>query len=104
MLLKKFEIQSLIANAAQLAELLPQIATHDRVAVDTEADSLHSYREKLCLLQLSLSGRRGDTDSSSGELPPGRRPLWAGGGPPVICSRTRNNKITAIVCSRTFVR
>ncbi len=67
MLLKKFEIQSLIANAAQLAELLPQIEPHDRVAVDTEADSLHSYREKLCLLQLSLSGRRGDTDSSSGE-------------------------------------
>ena len=46
-----------IANAAQLAELLPQIEPHDRVAVDTEADSLHSYREKLCLLQLSLPTR-----------------------------------------------
>jgi ribonuclease D len=65
MLLKKFEIRSLIANAAQLTELLPQIEPHDRVAVDTEADSLHSYREKLCLLQLSLSANR--TDSSSGE-------------------------------------
>ncbi|PYL57380.1 MAG: 3'-5' exonuclease [Verrucomicrobia bacterium] len=65
MLLKKFEIQSLIATAAQLRELLPQIEPHDRVAVDTEADSLHSYREKLCLLQLSLSANR--TDSSRGE-------------------------------------
>jgi len=46
-----------IASAAQLAELLPQIEAHDRVAIDTEADSLHSYREKLCLLQLSLPGR-----------------------------------------------
>jgi len=57
-----------IASAAQLAELLPQIEAHDRVAIDTEADSLHSYREKLCLLQLSLSANR--TDSSRGE--PGR--------------------------------
>src|SRR5438445_7757688 len=65
MLLKKFEIQSLIATAAQLRELLPQIELHDRVAVDTEADRLHSYREKLCLLQLSLSANR--TYSSRGE-------------------------------------
>jgi ribonuclease D len=48
---------SLIADAAQLADLLPQIQPHDRVAIDTEADSLHSYREKLCLLQLSLPAR-----------------------------------------------
>jgi ribonuclease D len=27
---------------------------HDRVAIDTEADSLHCYREKLCLLQISV--------------------------------------------------
>jgi ribonuclease D len=46
-----------IASASQLAELLPQIEKVDRVAVDTEADSLHCYREKLCLLQVSLPGR-----------------------------------------------
>ena len=28
-----------------------------RCAVDTEADSLHSYREKLCLIQFSCAGR-----------------------------------------------
>src|SRR5436305_8347860 len=44
----------LIATAAQLADLLPQIESADRVAVDTEADSLHCYREKLCLLQISV--------------------------------------------------
>jgi ribonuclease D len=43
-----------IATTSQLEELLPEIAKFDRVAIDTEADSLHCYREKLCLLQLSL--------------------------------------------------
>ena len=47
----------LIATGPELAELLEKIEPASRVAIDTEADSLHSYREKLCLLQLSLSGR-----------------------------------------------
>lgn len=44
----------MIATLSQLEELLPRIASLDQVAIDTEADSLHCYREKLCLLQLSL--------------------------------------------------
>ena len=44
-----------IATDATLAELVREIAAADRVALDTEADSLHSYREKLCLLQISVS-------------------------------------------------
>src|SRR5437773_11334383 len=47
----------LIATSAQLGKLLEKIARVDRVAVDTEADSLHCYREKLCLLQISLPGQ-----------------------------------------------
>jgi ribonuclease D len=43
-----------ITDAAQIASLIEQIESADRVAVDTEADSLHSYREKLCLLQISV--------------------------------------------------
>jgi ribonuclease D len=43
-----------IANDSQLRELLPQFESVDRVAIDTEADSLHCYREKLCLLQISV--------------------------------------------------
>src|ERR1700719_1594276 len=43
----------LIATSAQLIELLEKIEPADRVAIDTEADSLHCYREKLCLLQVS---------------------------------------------------
>jgi ribonuclease D len=62
----------LIANARDLATLLAQIEAYDRVALDTEADSLHCYREKLCLLQISLSGPESfrDTDSSRGEPGP----------------------------------
>lgn len=44
----------MIATDAALAEILPQLAPVERVAVDTEADSLHCYYEKLCLVQLSF--------------------------------------------------
>jgi len=43
-----------ITSAPQLADLLKAIEPIERVAVDTEADSLHCYREKLCLLQISI--------------------------------------------------
>ena len=46
----------MITTAEQLAEILPQLKSIDRVAVDTEADSLHCYFEKLCLVQLSFDG------------------------------------------------
>src|SRR5215510_2812853 len=44
---------NVIASEQQLADLIRQIEAADRIALDTEADSLHSYREKLCLLQIS---------------------------------------------------
>lgn len=47
----------MITNDAELAAMLPQMAHVDRIAVDTEADSLHCYFEKLCLIQLSFDGR-----------------------------------------------
>ena len=39
-----------------LADLVARIAATDRVGVDTEADSLHCYREKVCLIQVGLPG------------------------------------------------
>ena len=44
----------MITSVKQLAELIPLIERNARVAVDIEADSLHCYREKLCLLQVSV--------------------------------------------------
>jgi ribonuclease D len=39
-----------------LAALIQRIASAEKIAVDTEADSLHNYFEKVCLIQLSLGG------------------------------------------------
>ncbi|MEO7725344.1 MAG: HRDC domain-containing protein [Chthoniobacterales bacterium] len=46
----------MIASDTQLAEILPRLRQFERVAVDTEADSLHCYFEKLCLIQLTFDG------------------------------------------------
>jgi ribonuclease D len=46
----------MIQSDTQLTELLPRLEVVDRVAVDTEADSLHCYFEKLCLIQISVPG------------------------------------------------
>jgi ribonuclease D len=46
----------LIATAEELADILPLLASQERIAIDTEADSLHSYFEKLCLIQISVPG------------------------------------------------
>src|SRR5438034_3785165 len=54
----------LIATDARLTELLKKIDVADRVAIDTEADSLHSYREKLCLRQIRVPAAPGVVDAS----------------------------------------
>jgi ribonuclease D len=46
-----------IASTRQLGELITALKPHDRIAIDTEADSLHCYKEKLCLLQISIPGK-----------------------------------------------
>jgi ribonuclease D len=53
-----WDFASVIASSRHLTELINAIKPHDRVAIDTEADSLHCYREKLCLLQISLPDDR----------------------------------------------
>ncbi len=55
----------LIATDADLSELLNRIEAADRVGIDIEADSLHSYREKLCLLQISVPTVAGVVDARS---------------------------------------
>lgn len=47
----------MIDTAEKLATFLPQLESGvERIGVDTEADSLHCYFEKLCLLQMSFGG------------------------------------------------
>src|SRR5882762_9839313 len=45
-----------IGSDERLAGLLPRVQAADWLALDTEADSLHAYPEKLCLIQISLPG------------------------------------------------
>ena len=47
----------MIETSSALAELVAGIAATDRVGIDTEADSLHCYREKVCLVQVGLPDR-----------------------------------------------
>lgn len=43
----------MIADSTALAELIGRLSPLPTIAIDTEADSLHSYFEKLCLIQIS---------------------------------------------------
>ena len=45
----------MIHSDAKLSGFLPALRAADWVALDTEADSLHAYPEKLCLLQISTA-------------------------------------------------
>ncbi|MFM8470598.1 MAG: ribonuclease D [Limisphaerales bacterium] len=46
----------MIDTAERLADFLPRLRAADWIALDTEADSLHAYPAKLCLLQFSIPG------------------------------------------------
>ncbi len=45
-----------VREPGALDALIQRIGMVERVALDTEADSLHNYFEKVCLIQLSLDG------------------------------------------------
>ncbi len=44
----------MISSQTDLNSLIVRLSNEPRLAVDTEADSLHSYFEKLCLIQISV--------------------------------------------------
>lgn len=46
----------MIDKEPELKQLIPKLRSAEWVAVDTEADSLHAYPEKLCLIQVSITG------------------------------------------------
>jgi ribonuclease D len=53
-------------SAEAVADFLPVLAPHAQIAIDTEADSLHCYFEKLCLVQLSVPGATAIVDPLAG--------------------------------------
>jgi ribonuclease D len=46
----------LVADDESLGGLVRTLASHPIVAVDTESNSLHAYRERVCLMQFSIPG------------------------------------------------
>jgi ribonuclease D len=69
----------LIAEDKALSELVSRLSECSRVALDTEADSLHCYFEKLCLIQVSAGDEHVLVDPLAGvDL----QPLYD-----VVCSR-----------------
>ena len=49
-------IRAVIDTDEKLASFLPRLSAASWIALDTEADSLHAYPEKLCLIQISIEG------------------------------------------------
>lgn len=56
----------MVERKEQLIGLISEIKKAAWAGIDTEADSLHSYPEKLCLLQISLPGRDALVDALAG--------------------------------------
>lgn len=56
----------MIDTEAKLAALLPAIKSAAWLALDTEADSLHAYPEKVCLIQISIAGHDRMVDPLAG--------------------------------------
>ena len=64
----------MIDSDGSLEGFLPRLRSAKVVALDTEADSLHAYPEKLCLIQISIEGDDRLLDPLSGM---NLAPLWA---------------------------
>ncbi len=65
----------MIDTDSALNAWLPRLQAADWVALDTEADSLHAYPEKLCLLQVSTEGADDLIDPLSDKID--LAPLWS---------------------------
>lgn len=48
---------ALVADGPALAELLAVLEPERAIALDTESNSFHAYKERVCLIQLSIPGR-----------------------------------------------
>jgi len=55
-----------VRERSAMEALVERIGAAERVALDTEADSLHNYFEKVCLIQLSLEDEHYIVDPLAG--------------------------------------
>ena len=52
-----------IDSPSGLAHLAEALATASEVALDTESNAMHAYRERLCLVQIGVLGPKGQPDA-----------------------------------------
>jgi ribonuclease D len=50
-------LPTILTRATEVADFAAELAGHEPVAVDLEADSMHNYQEKVCLLQFTTPQR-----------------------------------------------
>jgi len=50
-------LPTILTTAAEVADFAVELAGHETIAVDLEADSMHNYQEKVCLLQFTTPQR-----------------------------------------------
>ena len=50
-------LPTILTATAEVADFAAELAGHETVAVDLEADSMHNYQEKVCLLQFTTPQR-----------------------------------------------
>lgn len=72
-----------IASPGGVERIADEVKRAGRCALDTEADSLHSYFHKVCLIQVSVGGRHALVDPLA--VPSGAlAPLWAATADPGV--------------------
>ncbi|MDJ0973110.1 MAG: HRDC domain-containing protein [Planctomycetota bacterium] len=52
-----------IERPGALAKLAARVATAERVAIDTESNSMHAYREQTCIVQVTVDGENAIIDA-----------------------------------------
>ncbi|MBD1400089.1 ribonuclease D [Pelovirga terrestris] len=50
-------LPTILTTAVEVADFAVELAGHETIAVDLEADSMHNYQEKVCLLQFTTPQR-----------------------------------------------
>jgi ribonuclease D len=67
----------ILTTTIEVEKLAAELGRQQAIAVDLEADSMHSYKEKVCLLQFSTPERTWLADPLAGQDLTSLRPVMA---------------------------
>jgi len=80
-----------VADAAAIEALARRLEGEPRVALDTESNSFHAYRERVCLMQISIAGADFIVDPIAVDVRPlgavlGGSGNWSSTAPTTTCA------------------